>query len=72
MTFKRFRTPTGAHATLSEAWAAVSGYTELEESPLGVDGRPKPPIQPVRKTTGSQPVTATKAAEPEATKEAKK
>ena len=71
MIFKRFRTPTGAHATLSEAWAGA-GFTELKESPLGVDGRPKPPIQPVRKTTGSQPVTATKAAEPEANKEAKK
>lgn len=71
MTFKRFRTPTGAHATLSDAWAGP-GYTELKEAPLGVDGRPKPPIQPVRKTTGSKPVTALKAADPEATKEAKK
>ena len=71
MIFKRFRTPTGAHVTLSEAWAGA-GFTELKEAPLGVDGRPKPPIQPVRKTTGSQPVTATKAAEPEANKEAKK
>ena len=68
--FKRYRTPSGAHATLSEAWAAVSGYTELKESPLGVDGKPKPPYQPARKTTGDRPVTATEAAEPEANKEA--
>lgn len=71
MTFKRYRTPTGAHVTLDEAWAGP-GFTELKEAPLGVDGRPKPPIQPSRKTTGPQPVTATKAADPEATKEAKK
>ena len=84
-TFKRYRTPTGAHATLSEAWASP-GFTELKEDPLGIDGRPKPPIQPARKTTGRpkppiqparkttgrRPVTATEAAEPEANKEATK
>ena len=70
-TFKRYRTPSGAHATLSEAWASP-GFTELKEDPLGIDGKPKPPIQPARKTTGNQPVTATEAAEPEATKEATK
>ena len=70
-TFKRYRTPSGAHATLSEAWASP-GFTELKEDPLGIDGKPKPPIQPARKTTGSQPVTATEADDPEATKEATK
>ena len=70
-TFKRYRTPSGGHATLSEAWAGP-GYTELREDPLGVDGKPKPPAQPTRKTTGWLPVTATEAAEPEATKEATK
>ena len=70
-TFKRYRTPSGAHATLSEAWASP-GFTELKEDPLGIDGRPKPPIQPARKTTGNQPVTATKAADTKANEEAKK
>lgn len=70
-TFKRYRTPSGGHATLSEAWAGP-GFSELKEAPLGIDGKPKPPIQPTRKTTGDQPVTATEAAEPEATKEATK
>ena len=70
-TFKRYRTPTGAHATLSEAWAGP-GYTELREDPLGIDGKPKPPTQPTRKTTGDQPVTATEAADTKANEEAKK
>lgn len=71
MAFKRYRTPTGAHVTLSTAWAGP-GYTELKEDPLGIDGKPKPPTQPTRKTTGPKPVTALKAADTEATKEAKK
>ena len=84
--FKRYRTPSGSHVTLSEAWAGP-GFEELKEDPLGIDGKPKPPIQPIRKTTirktttrksttrkttGNRPVTATEAAEPEATKEATK
>ena len=70
-TFKRYRTPSGGHATLSEAWAGP-GFSELKEAPLGIDGKPKPPIQPTRKTTGDQPVTATEAADTKANEEAKK
>ena len=84
--FKRYRTPSGGHATLSEAWAGP-GFSELKEDPLGIDGKPKLPIQPVRKTvdepkparrqaprkaTGDQSVTATKAADTKANEEAKK
>ena len=47
MAFKRYRTAEGAHVTLDEAWAGP-GYTEIPEEPLGVDGRPKPPIYPVK------------------------
>lgn len=72
MDFRRYRTPSGAHVSLSKAWGRQPGFTELRENPLGVDGRPKPPIQPARKTSGTKPVQADPAIEPEAIKEATK
>ncbi|GAA2183379.1 hypothetical protein GCM10009785_26720 [Brooklawnia cerclae] len=70
--FKRYRTPTGAHVTVSETFGTKRGWTELpKEAALDVNGKPRPPIQPEpvkskKKTTGAQAADTNTSNTPEA------
>lgn len=55
MAFKRYKTPSGARVTLDESWAGPR-FKEIQEDPLGVDGRPKPPIYPAKITLQNEKI----------------